>query len=182
MAKAGDLEVEFGELSERLAGLRLVLVEHAERPGRRAQTEGVDGGIAGEEEAPPGQVQRDAAGGVAGHMEDAGAAVEVDLVAVRQLPVDAAGLRPLLKAREEPGEQSSEAGRARLRRLLLPAHHRRIDCVREHLGAGALDNLSERAEGVGIGEGTERDPTASGAGPVVMGANGRVEAGVSLRP
>lgn len=40
----------------------------------------------------------------------------------------------------------------------------------------------ELSEGVWIGEGTDLDPKASVTGPVVIGDNCRIEAGVSLRP
>ena len=90
--RGAELEIELGQLTKRSARLILVFVEHAERAGGRAETERADRRVAGEEQPARRQVQSDTARRVPGHVQYPRPAVEIDLVAVLELPVHSRGL------------------------------------------------------------------------------------------
>jgi len=83
VAEAADIEVDFSEAADGLFRLRRIDVEEADEGA------GADGGdsVAGEEGAGARDVDGDAARSMAGDVDDAGAAVEVDFVAAFKLAV-----------------------------------------------------------------------------------------------
>ena len=86
VAEAGDLGIEAGELAEGRGGLGAVGVEYA---GHDLAAWAGGRCVASEQDPGAGKIERDAAGGVAGHGHDDGAAAaEGEFVTVSELAVD----------------------------------------------------------------------------------------------
>ena len=84
--EAGDVEVELGQLAERLARLRRIDVEDT---GDDVIVWVPSSGIAREEHSLGWQIEGDTARSVAWHVDDASAAAQIDLIPILQFSIHA---------------------------------------------------------------------------------------------